>query len=88
MLICSLIQIGKSCKGFRAQANITKMPNPVCGFNRNKQKLGVGIFRVWIFLFNLHLSRSVGLITDMIATLESEAEEDASQKAYCDLSGF
>merc|ERR1719161_2531311 len=25
-----------------------------------------------------------GLITDMIATLESEAEEDASQKAYCD----
>jgi hypothetical protein len=24
------------------------------------------------------------LITDMIATLESEAEEDASQKAYCD----
>merc|ERR1719426_488814 len=25
-----------------------------------------------------------GLITDMISTLESEAEEDASQKAYCD----
>merc|ERR1719333_1767868 len=25
-----------------------------------------------------------GLITDMIATLEAEAEEDASQKAYCD----
>merc|ERR1719199_864934 len=25
-----------------------------------------------------------GLITDMIATLESEAEADASQKAYCD----
>merc|ERR1719326_2779569 len=25
-----------------------------------------------------------GLITDMIATLESEAEEDASHKAYCD----
>merc|ERR1719267_276325 len=25
-----------------------------------------------------------GLITDMIANLESEAEEDASQKAYCD----
>merc|ERR1712139_654656 len=25
-----------------------------------------------------------GLITDMIATLESEAEEDANQKAYCD----
>jgi uncharacterized coiled-coil DUF342 family protein len=25
-----------------------------------------------------------GLITDMIATLEGEAEEDASQKAYCD----
>merc|ERR1719456_1532076 len=25
-----------------------------------------------------------GLITDMIATLESEAEEDATQKAYCD----
>merc|ERR1719353_2358461 len=25
-----------------------------------------------------------GLINDMIATLESEAEEDASQKAYCD----
>merc|ERR1719498_2146180 len=25
-----------------------------------------------------------GLIEDMIATLESEAEEDASQKAYCD----
>jgi chromosome segregation ATPase len=25
-----------------------------------------------------------GLITDMIATLESEAEEDASQKAFCD----
>merc|ERR1719393_658020 len=25
-----------------------------------------------------------GLISDMIATLESEAEEDASQKAYCD----
>jgi hypothetical protein len=25
-----------------------------------------------------------GLITDMIATLESEAEDDASQKAYCD----
>jgi len=25
-----------------------------------------------------------GLITDMVATLESEAEEDASQKAYCD----
>merc|ERR1719178_336942 len=25
-----------------------------------------------------------GLITDMIATLEKEAEEDASQKAYCD----
>merc|ERR1719191_315154 len=25
-----------------------------------------------------------GLITDMIATLESEAEEDASQKAHCD----
>merc|ERR1719218_570963 len=25
-----------------------------------------------------------GLITDIIATLESEAEEDASQKAYCD----
>merc|ERR1719169_322858 len=25
-----------------------------------------------------------GLITDMIATLESEAEENASQKAYCD----
>merc|ERR1719324_1003191 len=25
-----------------------------------------------------------GLITDMIATLESEAAEDASQKAYCD----
>merc|ERR1719171_375593 len=25
-----------------------------------------------------------GLITNMIATLESEAEEDASQKAYCD----
>merc|ERR1719271_2375478 len=25
-----------------------------------------------------------GLITDMIATLDSEAEEDASQKAYCD----
>merc|ERR1719263_1482833 len=25
-----------------------------------------------------------GFITDMIATLESEAEEDASQKAYCD----
>merc|ERR1719424_1632485 len=24
------------------------------------------------------------LITDMVATLESEAEEDASQKAYCD----
>merc|ERR1719178_400252 len=25
-----------------------------------------------------------GLITDMIATLEQEAEEDATQKAYCD----
>merc|ERR1719387_2251137 len=25
-----------------------------------------------------------GLISDMIATLEQEAEEDASQKAYCD----
>merc|ERR1719183_987455 len=25
-----------------------------------------------------------GLITDMIATLEAEAEEDATQKAYCD----
>jgi hypothetical protein len=25
-----------------------------------------------------------GLITDMLATLEAEAEEDASQKAYCD----
>merc|ERR1719178_108059 len=25
-----------------------------------------------------------GLITDMISTLESEAEEDATQKAYCD----
>merc|ERR1719311_1217245 len=25
-----------------------------------------------------------GLIEDMIATLESEAEEDATQKAYCD----
>merc|ERR1719161_695454 len=25
-----------------------------------------------------------GLITDMISTLESDAEEDASQKAYCD----
>merc|ERR1719298_41958 len=25
-----------------------------------------------------------GLITDMIATLEKEAEEDATQKAYCD----
>merc|ERR1719473_1779548 len=25
-----------------------------------------------------------GLITDMIATLEAEAEEDANQKAYCD----
>jgi len=25
-----------------------------------------------------------GLITDMISTLESEAEEDANQKAYCD----
>merc|ERR1719333_917229 len=25
-----------------------------------------------------------GLITDMIATLDAEAEEDASQKAYCD----
>jgi len=25
-----------------------------------------------------------GLITDMISTLESEAEDDASQKAYCD----
>merc|ERR1719313_1614513 len=25
-----------------------------------------------------------GLITDMIETLENEAEEDASQKAYCD----
>merc|ERR1719456_741373 len=25
-----------------------------------------------------------GLITDMIATLESEAEEDASQQSYCD----
>merc|ERR1719409_2098193 len=25
-----------------------------------------------------------GLITDMISTLESEAQEDASQKAYCD----
>jgi chromosome segregation ATPase len=25
-----------------------------------------------------------GLITDMISTLEAEAEEDASQKAYCD----
>merc|ERR1740127_183026 len=25
-----------------------------------------------------------GLITDMIGTLEKEAEEDASQKAYCD----
>merc|ERR1719217_841974 len=25
-----------------------------------------------------------GLITDMIATLEAEAEEDASQKGYCD----
>merc|ERR1719364_562207 len=25
-----------------------------------------------------------GLITDMIATLEADAEEDASQKAYCD----
>merc|ERR1719197_1608094 len=25
-----------------------------------------------------------GLINDMIATLESEAAEDASQKAYCD----
>merc|ERR1719253_1030823 len=25
-----------------------------------------------------------GLITDMIATLESEAEDDASHKAYCD----
>merc|ERR1719191_1081827 len=25
-----------------------------------------------------------GLITDMIATLEAEAEEDASQKAFCD----
>merc|ERR1719231_1025579 len=25
-----------------------------------------------------------GLITDMISTLEQEAEEDATQKAYCD----
>merc|ERR1740117_1324344 len=25
-----------------------------------------------------------GLIQDMVATLESEAEEDATQKAYCD----
>merc|ERR1740117_602819 len=25
-----------------------------------------------------------GLIVDMIATLEGEAEEDATQKAYCD----
>jgi len=25
-----------------------------------------------------------GLITDMISTLEAEAEDDASQKAYCD----
>merc|ERR1719183_1253525 len=29
-------------------------------------------------------SKVKSLITDMIATLESEAEEDASQKAYCD----